>query len=93
MVSSGRSTPYHNRMDTDVDIVPVNIESNNKWLELSYETEQENAIRVSIATNQQVPTRLHNANNEATPTHARHEDDIINIQLLYDPNAPTEPEL
>ena len=53
IVSSGRSTPYHDRMDTDVDIVLVNIKSNNEWLELSYETEQENAIRVSMATNQQ----------------------------------------
>ena len=93
MVSSRQSTPYHDRMDTNVDIVPVNIESNNEQLELSYETKQENTIRVSMATNQQVPTRLHNANNEATPTHARHEDDVINIQLLYDPNAPIEPKL
>ena len=46
-----------------------------------------------MATNQQVPTRLHNVNNETTTTHARHEDDIINIQLPYDPNAPMEPEL
>ena len=76
-----------------MDIVPVNIESNNERLELSYETEQENAIRVSMVTNQQVPMRLHNVNNEATPTHARHEDDVINIQLPYDPNTPTEPEL
>ena len=51
MVSSGRSTPYHNRMDTDMDIVPVDNESNNEWLELSYETEQEKAIRVSMVTN------------------------------------------
>ena len=76
-----------------MDIVPVSNESNNERLELSYETEQENAIRVSMAANQQVPTRLHNVNNKATPTHARHEDDVINIQLPYDPNAPTEPEL
>ena len=46
-----------------------------------------------MATNQQVPTRLHNVNNETTTTHARHEDDIINIQLPYNPNAPMEPEL
>ena len=93
MVSSRRSTPYHDRMVTDMDIVPVNNKSNNEWLELSYETEQEKAIRVSMATNQQVPTRLYSVNNEATPTHARHEDDVINIQLPYDPNAPLEPEL
>ena len=93
MVSSGRSIPYHDRMDTNMDIVPASNESNNEQLELSYETEQENAIRVSMAANQQVPMRLHNVNNEATPTHAWYEDDIINIQLPYDPNAPTEPQL
>ena len=93
MVSSGWSTPYHDRMDTDMNIVPVENESNNEWLELSYETEQEKAIRVSMAANQQVPTRLHSVNNEATPTHAWHENDVINIQLPYDPNTPTEPEL
>ena len=69
MVFSERSTPYHDRMDTDMDIVPDSNESINEWLELSYETEQENAIRVSMAANQQAPTRLHNVNNEATPTH------------------------
>jgi len=93
MVSSGRATPYHDRMDTDMDYVPTINETNSKRLELFYETEQENAIRVGMAVNQQVPMRLHNANNEATPTHAQHEDDIINIQLLYDLHAPTEPEL
>ena len=76
-----------------MDIVPVDNESNNKWLELFYEAEQEKAIRVSMATNHQVPMRLHNVNNEATPTHAQHEDDVINIQILYNPNTPTEPEL
>ena len=66
MVSSGRSTPYHDRMDTDMDIVPDSNESINKWLKLPYETEQENAIRVSMAANQQAPTKLHNVNNKAT---------------------------
>ena len=93
MVSSGRSTPYHDRMDTDMDIVPDSNESINKRPILSYEIEQEKTIRVSMVANQQAPTRLHNVNNEATPTHARHEDDVINIQLPYDPNAPTEPQL
>ena len=51
------------------------------------------AIRVSMVASKQAPMRLHNINNEATPTHAQHEDDIINIQLPYDPNAPTEPQL
>ena len=93
MVSSGRSTPYHDRMDTDMDIDPISNKSINKQPVLSYETEQEKTIRISMVTNQQAPMRLHNVNNEATPTHARHEDDMINIQLPYDPNAPTEPQL
>ena len=37
--------------------------------------------------------RPQNVNNEASPTHALHKDDVINIQLPYDPQAPTEPEL
>ena len=52
MVSSGRSTPYHDRMDTDMDIDPVSNESINEQPVLSYETEQEKAIRVSMAANQ-----------------------------------------
>ena len=76
-----------------MDFVLTINKSNSKRLELSYKTEQESAIRVGMAANQQIPTRLHNANNEATPTHAQHEDDIINIQLPYNPHAPTKPEL
>ena len=84
-------TPYHERMDMDVvpEIEEMNIESR----ELSYETEQERAIRVSMVANQQVPTRPLGGNNEAKSTHVQHEDDIINIQIPYDLNASTEPEL
>ena len=39
MVSSGRSTPYHDRMDIDLDSEPTIGENNNERLELSYETE------------------------------------------------------
>jgi len=93
IASSGRSTPYHERMNTDMDIDPVSNKSINKQPVLSYETEQEKAIRISMAANQQVPTRLHNVDNEAIPTYARHEDDMINIQLPYDPNALTKLQL
>jgi len=93
MVSSGRSTPYHDRMDTDPDGSPPNDEVINKRLELSYETEQEKALRIGKATNQQDTSRPQNTNNEATSSHVQHEDDVINIQLPYDPQAPTEPEL
>jgi len=44
-------------------------------------------------TNQQDTTRPPASNNEATPSHVPHEDDVINIQLPYDPQASIEPEL
>ena len=80
-------------MNTNIDYDPTISELNNKYLELSYKTKQENAIRVSMAANYQESSRPQNVNNEAPPTHVLHEDDIINIQLLYDLQALTEPEL
>ena len=44
-------------------------------------------------TNQQASTRPLGGNNEVNPTHGRHEEDVINVQIPYDPNAPAEPEL
>jgi len=32
-------------------------------------------------------------NSEATPTHASNEESVINVQLPYDLNASTKPEL
>jgi len=80
-------------MDTDPDDAPTIGEIANERLELSYETEQENALRIGKATNQQDTSRPPAANNEATPSHVSYEDDVINIQLPYDPQVPTEPEL
>jgi len=51
LASSGRATPYHEKMD--MDVVPEIEESNTESHELSYKTEQERAIRVSMAANQQ----------------------------------------
>jgi len=79
MASSGRATPYHDRMDTDMDCDPTIGELNNEHLELSYKTEQEKAIRVGMVANQQDSSRPQNVNNEAFSTHALHEDDVINI--------------
>ena len=93
MGSSGRSTPYHDRMDTDPVDFPSNGEVPNEHLELLYETEQENALRSGKATNQQNTSRPQDTNNEATPLHIQHEEDVINIQLPYDLQAPTEPDL
>ena len=93
MTSSGHLTPYHDRMDTDMDCNPTINEPSPEHLELSYETEQEKALQVGMAANHQKTTRPPNIHNEAPPTHAPHKDDVINIQLPYDSQAPTEPEL
>ena len=93
MVFSGRSTPYHDRMDTDPDIKTTTGENSNECFELSYETEQDKTTRIGKTTIQQDNTRPLATNNEANPPHGIHEDDVINIQLPYDPQAPTEPEL
>jgi len=61
--------------------------------ELSYETEQEKALRTSKAADLQDPMRTMKGNNKASPPHAHHEDSVINIQLPYDPHVPTEPDL
>ena len=48
VASSGCSTPYHERINVDMDFP-----SEEPHSELSYETEQEKAIWVSMAANQQ----------------------------------------
>jgi len=42
---------------------------------------------------QQEPTRPIGGNSKATPIRTSNEESIINVQLSYNPNAPTEPEL
>jgi len=80
-------------MDIEVDDVPPSSQISNQHLELSYETEQEKALRLGKATNHPDNTRPPTTNNEATPAHVAHEEDVINIQLPYDPNTPTESKL
>ena len=79
MVSSGRSTPYCDHMDMDLDKTPVERAANTGSPELSYETEQDKALRLGKATDLEVNTRHVGGNNEATPRNGIHEDDIINI--------------
>ena len=50
MVSSGCSTLYYDRMDTDPDDAPAIGENDNERLNMSYKTEQEKALRNSKAT-------------------------------------------
>ena len=76
LVSLGHSTPYHDRMDTDVDFPPSKEVLN---LELSYKTEQEKAQQIGMAANQQDNTRSLHVHNEASPTHSQHKEEVINI--------------
>ena len=81
LASLGRSTPYHDRMDTDMNFPPSREESN---LELSYETEQEKTLWVGMIANQQETTRPLPACNKVPLTYTPHEKEVINIQLPYD---------
>ena len=90
MASSSRSTPYHERIDLNIDSDTTMEELTS---ELSYKTEQERALRVSMAADQQETMRPRDGYNEAPPIHATHEKSVINIQIPYDTKAPTKPEL
>jgi len=80
-------------MDMDLDEIPTAGALNIGSPELSYETEQDKAIRLGKVTDLETNTRPTGGNNEATPMNGIHKDDIINVQLPYDPQAPTELEL
>ena len=85
------SVVYHERMTTNNannDNNPVDASS-----KLSYETEQEKAFCVSKVADQQDTMRTMGNNNEASTAHGTHEKSIINIQLLYDPQASTKLDL
>jgi len=90
MISSGCATSYHDRMNDNMDCSSTTGEPTP---ELSYETEQEKVLRVSMAADQQDPMRSEGGNIEALSSHAPHEESIVNIQLPYNMQAPTEPEL
>jgi len=68
VASSGRKTPYHGRMDDNMDCDSTIGDSTP---ELSYETEQEKVLYVSKAADQQEPMRSMGGNNEA-PRHIHH---------------------
>jgi len=82
---------YHEKMTTN------NMNNNDDLVdsspELSYKTEQKKAFHVSKMADQQESTRTKGSNNEASTTHGTHEESVINIQLPYNPQASTEPDL
>jgi len=91
MSSTKSPVVYYERMTTNNannDNDPVDASP-----ELSYKIEQEKAFHVSKAADQQDTTRTMGNNNKASTTHGTHEESVINIQLPYNSQAPTEPDL
>jgi len=76
MASSSHATPYHDRLDNNMDCSSTMGEPTPG---LSYETEQKKALRVSMTADQQKPMRPVGGYNEAPSTHVSHEESIINI--------------
>jgi len=83
MFSTKSSVVYHERM------VLNNLNDNNEPINLtptlSYKTEQERALHFSKAAKQQEHMRTNDGNNEATMAYSTEDEDVINIQLQYDP--------
>ena len=91
MSSTKSSVVYHERM------VNNNLKDDNEPMDsvpaLSYKTEQERAFHISKVAKQQEHMRPNGRNSEATAAHGTEDNDVINIQLQYDLQAPTEPDL
>ena len=91
MFSTKSSVLYYERMvnnNLKDDVEPI-----DSVLALSYETEQERVFYISKMAEQQEHTRPNGRNSKATVAHGTEDNDVINIQLQYDPQAPTEPDL
>ena len=76
MASSGWSTPYHDRIDINMD---CNSTVGKPTPKLSYKTEQEKALQVSMTADHQKTTRPMSSCNEASLIHTSHKESIINI--------------
>ena len=90
MMSSGQEILYHDKMDINMDCDSI---IGDFTSELSYKTEQEKALYISKAADHQEPIRPMDGNNKAPPTHVSSKESTINIQLPYDLQALTEPDL
>jgi len=90
---SSCSTPYCERMDIDSDVALSIGEITYECFEPSYKTEQEKALRIGKTINQQDILKPLAANNEITLSYVPHMENVINIQLPYDPQVPTKPNL
>jgi len=98
--SSTLSIPYHERMEINNDIPDEDSKNPIDSSQLSYKDNSQTGNCVSKVTDLMPPMSSQRVSNEApalntsiVPHVDNIKDDIINIQLLYGPNWPMEPEL
>ena len=95
--SSISSIPYHKRIVINNNFTNKEFKKSVDSSQLSYKSDSQGKNCVSMATDptfSQEPQHVLNkilALNTCNVSHV--DDDVINIQLPYDPNWPTEPEL
>ena len=95
--SSISSIPYHERIVINNDLTDKEFKKPVDSSQLSYKSDSQGKSCVSMATDptlSQKPQHVLNETLALNTCNASHvNNDIINIQLPYDPDWPTEPEL
>ena len=98
--SSAFFVPYHKRMKINNDLPDDNFKEPANSSQLSYKDNSQQENCVSKVTNLKPSSGLQHVSNEApalnilnTPYVDDNSDDIINIQITYDPDSPMEPKL
>jgi len=108
LMSSGQATPYHDRMDNmDVDLelgdnspelsYKTEQEKANRVSKVNKTTDNMRPQEGNNEATHSDPEHIFNVNQikcvPCVETPQGDNNDVINIQLLYNPNAPTEPDL
>ena len=95
--SSVSSQPYHKRMVLNNDLPDEEFVEPVNSSQQSYKDKSEKINTISKATDHKSTGRQQHASNEApalnTSTAQHVDNDIINIQLPYNPDQPIEPDL
>jgi len=100
LISSASSILYHEKMEINNDLPDDDFKKPVDSSQLSYKDKSQQENCVSKMTDLELPSSLQHTSNKAsalntlnTPCVDDNSDNIINIQILYNPDSPTEPEL
>jgi len=98
VISKISSIPYHKRMEIQNDFSEEELREPINSSQLSYDDQCQESHCVSMVIDPVLPQGSQCVSNEAPALNTSSppyvdDNDVINIQLLYDPNQPTEPEL